>query len=255
MAIFLPNKRLNINRKALCAAVAVVFAFGTILPPSPLYAQPLPQGVLLPAPGTLVTVSPAYNPALIEGITIYPDDPLKIDFLIDTGDDHLEGEALRQESEKLISYFLATLTVPEEEMWVNLSPYEENRIIADGLGQTAMGRDMLAQDYLLKQLAASLMYPEDALGNEFWQRVYKKAQEKLGTTQVPTDTFNKIWIIPDEAVIYANGSNIFVAESRLKVLLEEDYLALEHHDKGLDAAAGVSSLTQETKEILREVLL
>jgi len=57
---------------------------------------------------------------------------------------------------------------------------------------------MLAQDYILKQLTASMMYPEDELGNEFWQRVYKKAQDKFGTAEIPTDTFNKIWIVPEQ---------------------------------------------------------
>ena len=40
-------------------------------------------------------------------------------------------------------------------------------------GQTEMGRDLLAQDYMLKQLTASLMYPEKELGQEFWNRVYE----------------------------------------------------------------------------------
>ena len=30
-----------------------------------------------------------------------------------------------------------------------------------------MGRDMLAQDYILKQLTASLIYPEKDLGKDF----------------------------------------------------------------------------------------
>ena len=125
----------------------------------------------------MVGLSPVFNPAIVTGIKIYPDNPLQFDFIIDIGDDRLQGEALRQESQKLINYFMATLTVPEDEMWVNLSPYEEGRIVAEGLGSTEMGRDMLAQDYLLKQLTASLMYPEDNFGKEFWNRVYTKAQE------------------------------------------------------------------------------
>ena len=100
----------------------------------------------LPAPGTMITPSIGYNPPIMAGMTIHPDNPLKFDFIISTGDDDLEGEAFRKESEKLINYFLATLTVPDDEMWVNLSPYEKDRIIADGLGTTEMGRDMLVQD-------------------------------------------------------------------------------------------------------------
>ncbi|MCK5579962.1 MAG: hypothetical protein KAJ18_01670 [Candidatus Omnitrophica bacterium] len=68
-----------------------------------------------------------------------------------------------------------------------------------------MGRDLLAQDYLLKQLTASLMYPEDELGKKFWDRVYAKAKEKYGHTNIPMDTFNKVWIVPEKAVVYENG--------------------------------------------------
>ena len=68
-----------------------------------------------------------------------------------------EIRKLKEEADKLIKYFLASLTVPEDELWVNLSPYEEGRIISKKFGQTEMGRDLLAQDYILKQLTASMM--------------------------------------------------------------------------------------------------
>ena len=85
--------------------------------------------------------------------------------------------------------------MPEDDLWVNLSPYEKDRIIPEAFGQTEMGRDLLAQDYLLKQLTASLMYPEEELGNKFWKRVYQKAQQMYGTTDIPTDVFNRVFII------------------------------------------------------------
>ena len=49
----------------------------------------------------------------------------------------------------MVEYFLASLTIPDDEMWVNLSPYEKDWIISEGLGLTSMGRDLLAQDYML----------------------------------------------------------------------------------------------------------
>ena len=56
-----------------------------------------------------------------------------------------------------------------------------------------MGRDLLAEDYLLKQITASLIYPESQLGKEFWQKVYAQAQVKYGTTNIPINTFNKVY--------------------------------------------------------------
>ncbi|MCR4338085.1 MAG: hypothetical protein NUV91_09810, partial [Candidatus Omnitrophica bacterium] len=172
-----------------------------------------------------MTTTKEFTPLLVKGITIDPKNPLIFEFIIDEGEKNIEAEDLREQSMKLVKYFLAALTVPENEMWVNLSPYEKDRIIPKTFGQTAMGRDLLAQDYILKQLTASLTYPENEIGNRFWQRVYARAYEKFQTTEIPQDTFNKIWIVPDKAVVYEHGNTAFVLESHLKVMLQEDLLA------------------------------
>src|SRR5690349_13813269 len=159
-----------------------IFPFYQLNSPVFSYAQSLSS---LPTPGTIISLSQTFQPAIIEGITIHPDNPFQFDFIINPGDDHLQGEALKNESQKLIKYFLASLTVPEKEMWVNLSPYEQERIVSDGFGKTEMGRDMLAQDYILKQLTASLMHPETDLGKEFWDKFYKRVKEQYGDVSVP----------------------------------------------------------------------
>ncbi|MBF0511856.1 MAG: hypothetical protein HQL13_05970 [Candidatus Omnitrophica bacterium] len=52
-------------------------------------------------------------------------------------------------------------------MIINLSPYERARIIPHSFGLTEMGIDLLAEDYMLKQTTAALIYPEDVIGQEF----------------------------------------------------------------------------------------
>ena len=248
------------NRYYRCLASVVVFLliFALVPGPTAVYAQSV---LNLPAPGTMITPSLSYAPATMAGMTIHPENPLQFDFIITTGDDNLQGEEFRKESQKLINYFLATLTTPDDEMWVNLSPYEKDRIIADGLGTTEMGRDMLVQDYLLKQLTASLMYPEEELGDEFWKKVYAKSQARFGTTEIPTNTFNKVWIVPEEAIVYVNGTNVFVSESHLKVMLEEDYLALKSNQNstshGLEEITkdDIEVISQDAEEVIREVIL
>ncbi|HQL41763.1 MAG TPA: hypothetical protein PLO93_05690, partial [Candidatus Omnitrophota bacterium] len=137
--------------KSLSWLVAGVFLLTTVFPP-----QALAQGLLgLPAPGTPVLLSNSFMPAMLRGIRAYPDNPFQFDFIVDVGDSGLEGEAFNIEAQKLVRYFLASLTVPEKNLWVNLSPYEKERIIAGDFGETEMGRDLLAQDYLLKQITAS----------------------------------------------------------------------------------------------------
>ena len=215
----------------------------------------------LPQPGTMVPVSPSFNPVLIKGIIIHPNDPFLFNFIIHPGDDALKDNKLKNEALKLIKYFMAALTVPEDEMWVNLSPYEKDRIIPKGFGNTEMGRDLLAQDYMLKQLTASLMYPEDEPGKDFWNRVYKKAQEKYSTTEIPMNTFNKVWIVPEKAVIYENSNSVFVVESHLKVMLEEDYLALEanegntKHGLGDATKEDLTQINAVSSEVIREIII
>jgi len=147
-----------------------------------------------------------------------------------------------------------------------LSPYEKDRIIDDDLGLTEMGRDMLSQDYILKQITASLIYPENETGKVFWAKVYEQAYELYGTTDIPVDTFNKVWIMPDEAEIYENGTNAFVTKATMKVMLDSDYLIMT--DVGVGAASGRPPEVQEgrpevaptpmrelAKDILRNVVV
>ena len=187
-------------------------------------AGPLPAKAeaQLPNPGTRVGLSQPFTSQLLTGIKINSADPFKLEFLMSHGEN-------KEEAKRLIKYFLASLTVPEKDLWVNLSPYEKDRIVPDAFGKTEMGRDLLAQDYMLKQITASLICPEDEIGKKFWKRVYEEAAKKFGSTNVPVSTFNKVWILPEKAVVYENSKagTAYVVESKLKVMLEIDYLAMQ----------------------------
>ncbi len=234
----------------------IVFSFFSMITVSaaPVCAQVAPNTVLnLPLPGSMVALTDEFEPVIIKGMTFYPQNPLEFDFIIHTGDVQITGDALKEESNKLIKYFLASLTVPEEEMWVNLSPYENDRIIPEAFGYTEMGRDLLAQDYLLKQLTASLIYPEKEIGEEFWDNVYDKAYKQYGSVNIPVNTFNKIWIVPKDAVVAEKGSDVYILNKHLKVMLEEDYVAMQH-SMGIEEF-GLDSIPQEEAEKISEVSL
>ncbi len=255
------KNRTHLNHKILSSFIAFFFFLTTII--SPGYAQM----ALLPSPGTMVTTTARFTPLLVQGISINPNDPLQFDFFLNPGDTNLEAEALKEESTKLIKYFLASVTVPEDELWVNLSPYEKDRMIPQGFGQTEMGRDLLAQDYILKQLTASMMYPEKELGKKFWDRIYKKVQKELGTTTIPVNTFNKVWIVPDKAVVYehelsgpARSIAAFVVESHLKVMLAQDYVAQQHNRspeqvKRIEGKDYDDFNSPQVTQVIREVLI
>lgn len=87
--------------------------------------------IILPSPGVKVSLSPAYNPPVLKGIKLHPEKLSRLDFLFDQGEvlPALRQQSLKQESNKLIKYFLTSLTIPEKDLWVNLSPYEKNRIV------------------------------------------------------------------------------------------------------------------------------
>jgi len=180
MIQILERQRRTCMYKLLSCLLIICFSASMIVPPS-VYAQ----GFLpLPAPGLMVPLSPGFSPLVIRGLKLYSDEPLRFDFIIDTGETKLKDKALEEEASKLIKYFLASLTVPEEDLWVNLSPYEKDKIIPNQFGVTEMGRDMLAQDYLLKQLTASLIYPEDELGkknsgNAFTNKLKNNSKQQI----------------------------------------------------------------------------
>ena len=239
-------------RKTILILITFAFllnSFGSV----PSYAEDF----RLPAPGVMVHLSPQMSPPILKGIKVYPDNPFKFEFIMDQGDSHENSNQLKEQSYKLIKYFLASLTTPKKDLWVNLSPYEKDRIIPQSFGLTEMGRDLLAEDYMLKQITASLIYPEDKVGKEFWKRIYEEAYKKFGTTNFPINTFNKVWIVPEKAVVYENSKTYtaFVVESKLKILLEQDYLSLEKHE-------GIQSKDSQGKEsnqignhIVREIII
>ncbi len=213
-------------RRFIASFVCLTFIVSTC---PPVFAQEFSVRDL-PVPGTMVSVSPAFEPALIRGLTVHKDNPFLFDFIVDPGQSKYPKEVLKDESLRMIKYFFAALTIPDKDIWVNLSPYEKDRMVPVSLGQTAMGRDLLAQDYLLKQLTASLIYPQKTLGKTFWDTVYTKAKAMYGTTQIPVNTFNKVWIVPQRVGIYEHGQTAFIVDGHLKVMLEEDYLSLTKHN-------------------------
>ncbi len=208
-----------------CLSLICFILNSLLLPPA------MAQVAFLPKPGMMVDLTPRYSPMMIKGMKLYPDNAFKFDFILDMADDLKDSDEIKAEGRNLASYFLAALTTPEKEMWVNLSPYEHARTIPRSFGNTEMGKEILAEDYILKQLMATALYPERQLGKAFWQKVYAEARERFGTTDIPINTFNKVWILPDQASVYENEqtNSVLVVDSSLKVMLERDYLAANKH--------------------------
>ena len=233
--------------------VGIAFLCNTVLP-----GYVWAQGFRLPAPGVMIPLSQPIDPPVLKGIKVNLDNPFHFDFIMDKGDSALNDVQLKDESNKLIKYFLAGVTTPGKDLWVNLSPYEKDRIVPEAFGKTEMGRDLLAEDYILKQITASLLYPEGETGKKFWKRVYEQAAARFGTTDIPVDTFNKVWIAPEKAVIYENSKTgtAYITESRLKVMLEQDYVSLQNH-AGISGTVQIKDkeANQLGSQIVREIII
>jgi len=224
------------------------FAQGSLF----FFANPRPQASL----------SLDFSPLLVKGLQLSEDDPLSFNFMFDPGQTNFKQEQLNAEISKSIRYFLTALTVPSKDVWVNLSPRQEEKITPKSFGQTEMAKDLLLQDYMLKQITASLFYPEKSIGKKFWNKVYRKMYDRYGTMDIPINTFHKIWITPHKATVYAQGNVVLVVDSHLKVMLEEDDLSLrdqvtqDHKDKPVNAKA--KDMTEENRisaSIIREIFL
>jgi len=162
--------------------------------------------------------------SFLRGLQIYPDRPLTFNFFITHSQDVLSLERKNEKYQTLLKYFLAALTIPETDLWVNLSAHEKELMTAKNFGETEMGHHLLNQDYQLKKITTSLLSPDHPIGAKFWTAIYQKIHQDRRTTNIPLETFQKIWIIPDKAVVRQKENTAWVIYERLKVMLDEDYV-------------------------------
>jgi len=146
--------------------------------------------------------------------------------LLDKGDlkNPAAGE-LENSSKELLNYFLVGLTLNNESFWVNLRPDSQDQIIDNYLVQTDVGRIMLETDLQLKKDTAKLTSPETPEGREYWNKLYKKAEEIYGYENITIPTLTRPWIVPGEIIIHETDSSAYIYKATLKVMLESDYLA------------------------------
>ena len=65
--------------------IVILFAFlGNTFGPLP-NAQA--QEIYLPKPGVRIGLSPAFNPTVLKGLKVHPDNPFRFDFILDKGDE------------------------------------------------------------------------------------------------------------------------------------------------------------------------
>ena len=236
-------KTVNINKlylKVICICIISIFICTVLFTDLVSIKQTQASILGLPEPTALLRVSSEYDLPILKGIKIHPDNPFKFDLLIEEGQSKLSTKQLQRETDKIIKYFLASITVPESDLWVNLSPYERDRVLPVVLSRTDMGQDMLGQDYILKQIASSLTHPDTPIGSDYWSGQPDSAE---------AESLKKIWIVPEKSVVYEDTNKAFVETATLAVMCEDDYLANKTKSQSLQT----TSISKLIPEISKDV--
>lgn len=171
-----PHKSLSftasfIGRLVSAAGMILVLSSVVLSQNSPRSLPALPQGI--------ISTTEPFKPAVLIGVAVDPDEPFTLTFYLDPGDESFDPQSKDgvSEIERLIKYFLTSLTLPDDEQWVNLSPYERERIVPDALGLTLMGEDLLAADYTLLPLLIGMGVREFSVNPRLLPRVRRCIQQ------------------------------------------------------------------------------
>lgn len=209
--MFNRNKRLFSCSVFLVLKVFILsILLNSVLQAKSAYAQEI-----LPSPTKLISISKPAEDFVLTGLKFDQNNPHNIEFLFDAG----AKFPSESDKERNLQYFLAAMALPLEDLWINLSPYEQDRIQADSLNGTDLGNGLLEQDYILKLLSSSLTYPKSSLGSKYWDEVNEVEDKSL------TQAYNKVWIIPGEISIAESSNGIYISNSELDIETANDRFA------------------------------
>ncbi|MFA5145145.1 MAG: phosphoglycerate kinase [Candidatus Omnitrophota bacterium] len=177
-----------------------------------------------------------------------------IKVMLDRGDvKGLKGDKLNASTQELLNYFLVGINLPNDKFWVNLRPDSENNIIDDYLARTDVGRIMLEADLQLKKDTAQFTSPETLEGREYWNKLYKKAEELYGYQEVNIPTLTRPWIVPNEIIVREANDSAYIYKATLKVMLEQDFLKDSAAYSFKDARA--KELNEYSSQLIRELII
>lgn len=142
------------------------------------------------------------------------------------------------EEAKVLSllWFLVGLSLPNHKFWVNLNPWEHERIIDEDLGRTDVGRIMLEADFQMKKDVCKYENPcESDIGEEFWSLLDRKREELVeecksmypgeikSVNNVLFAAATRHWIVPDTITGYGGGDELYIANATLDIYSEPVY--------------------------------
>ncbi len=161
--------------------------------------------------------------------------------------------SLQEETKRLLQYFFIGISLPNEAFWVNLRPDAEDNIIDSELAETDVGKILLEADLQLKKDTANFTSPQTPEGKEYWDKLYKKAEELYGSENITIPTLTRPWIVPDEIIIRESKDNAYIYKATLKVMLEQDYLKDSSTYNFKDQRS--KALNEYSSELIRKTII
>ena len=157
------------------------------------------------------------------------------------------------------------LVVPNDKFWVNLNPWEPDRIIDERLGHTDVGRIMLEADLQMKKDFSNY---ENPCSNKTSKALYDLLNEKSGilvrgcmdkfpgeienARNVQFGAATRLWIVPDKVYAYVNGSQIYIINATLTIysepVSEHSYFVLSNQDTNSLSKSCTDELDKSSKE-------
>jgi len=126
--------------------------------------------------------------------------------------------------------FMTGLAVNDNKFWVNLNPWEVDRIIDEELEQSEVGRIMLEADLQMKRDFSNYGNPcANETGKALWNLLDKKREDLVQrcmnkfpgeikeTSNIIFKPVQRHWIVPDKAFAYSNGSSIYIINASLAI--------------------------------------
>ena len=216
--------------------------------------------------------TPTIYPPVLKGISLSCDTPLNMNFIFDQGDSEV---ITQKQCNRLVNYFAAGVTLPDLDIYVNLSEFESNRMLPDNLAKTELGKDLLSQDCILKRLTASLLHPDSKSGRNYWETLYKEASKLLRIENIgKIKSYFKIWITAYEARVYEaqmpfnenddkirrhlvdtqNGYLSLTTKASMKVMSEQDYYAQEKVYRN-NFSKDIKTINQLSNQIFQDIII
>jgi hypothetical protein len=170
---------------------------------------------------------------------------------------------LEDATELSLNSFFIGLSIPNDEFWVNLNPWESDRIIEDDLVGTDVGKILLDADFQMKRDFCKYEDPcTGEIGETYWALLDKKQEELVsdGMNKYPGQikeienvlfqTATRHWIVPDRIDVYGNENEIYVINSTLNIYSEPVY----NHSTFEIVNQDASSLSKECLDYLNETV-